>query len=128
MEIISIATLSLSALMLIFVGIMRLSNPIKTYGKNSGIRLERDASLLNEMRGVSAVMLSAGIIIAFGLFIEKLTFSSHLIASLMFLGFAIGRLISLKVDGKPSKQITQGILFELVLGLANTFCLITIYS
>ena len=128
MEIIRIAVLSLSALMLVFVGVMRLSNPIKTYLKNSGIRLENDASLLNEMRGVSAVMLSAGIIIALGIFIEKLTFTSQFIASLIFIGFAIGRLISLKIDGKPSKQITQGILFELVLGVANVFCLINIWS
>lgn len=128
MEIIRIVILSLSSLMLVFVGAMRLSNPIKTYLKNSGIRLENDASLLNEMRGVSTVMLSAGIIIVFGIFIEKLTFTSHFIASLIFVGFAIGRLISLKADGKPSKQITQGILFELVFGIANVFCLINIWS
>lgn len=126
MEIIRIVILSLSALMLVFVGVMRLSNPIKTYLKSSGIKLENDPSLLNEMRGVSAVMLSAGIIIALGIFIEKLTFTSHIIASLIFVGFAIGRLISLKADGKPNKQISQGILFELVLGAANVFCLINI--
>lgn len=128
MEIIRIVILSLSALMLVFVGIMRLSNPIKTYLKNSGIRLENDNSLLNEMRGVSAVMLCAGIIIALGTFIGKLTFTSHVVASLIFLGFAIGRLVSLKADGKPSKQITQGIIFELVLGIANLYCLINIWS
>ncbi len=128
MEIIRIVILTLSALMLVFVGIMRLSYPIKTYLKNSGIRLENDTSLLNEMRGVSAVMLCAGIIILLGTFMGKLTFTSHFIASLIFVGFAIGRLISIKVDGKPSKQITQGILFELVLGIANVFCLINIWS
>ncbi|WP_109098299.1 DUF4345 domain-containing protein [Aquimarina sp. AU58] len=124
MEIIRIIVLSLSALMLVFVGVMRLSNPIKTYLKSSGIKLENDASLLNEMRGVAAVMLFAGMIILLGTFIEKLTFNSHLVASLIFIGFAIGRLISLKADGKPSKQIIQGILFEIVLGVANAFCLI----
>ena len=128
MEIIRIVILSLSALMLVFVGAMRLNNPIKTYLKNSGIKLENDASLLNEIRGVSTIMLSAGLILTLGIFIEKLTFTSLFIASLIFLGFAIGRLVSLKVDGKPSKQITQGILFELVLGTANVFCLINIWS
>lgn len=128
MEIIRIVVLSLSALLLVFVGAMRLSNPMKTYSKNSGIRLANDASLLNEMRGVSAVMLCSGIIILLGTFIGKLTFTSHFVASLIFVGFVIGRLISLKADGKPSKQITQGILFELVLGAANVFCLINIWS
>ncbi len=126
MEIVKIITLSLSGIMLLFVGAMRLGNPIKTYFKNSGIKLEKDASLLNEMRGVSAVMLCAGIVILFGTIIPGLSFSSLLVASLIFIGFAIGRLISIKVDGKPSKQITQGILFEVVLGIANVFCLINI--
>lgn len=128
MEIVGIIVLSLSALLLVFVGISRLSNPIKTYLKNSGIQLENDASLLNEMRGVSSVMLFAGIIIALGIFIAKLTLTSHSVAILILIGFVIGRLISLKADGKPSKQITQGIIFELVLGLANIFCLISIWS
>ena len=123
MEIVKIIILSLSALLFAFVGIMRLSNPIKTYLNSSGIKLENDASLLNEMRGVAAVMLCAGIIVLLGTFIDKLTFTSHAVASLIFLGFAIGRLISIKADGRPSKQITQGILFEIVLGAANAFCL-----
>lgn len=126
MEIIQIVILSLSSLMLVFVGIMRLTNPIKAYLKNSGISLENNPSLLNEMRGVSAVMLSSGIIISLGIFINKLIFTSHIVAVLIFIGFAIGRLISIKTDGKPSKQITQGILFEIILGLANVFCLISI--
>lgn len=67
MEIIKIVILSVSALMLLFVGAMRLSNPIKTYLGNSGIRLENDVDLLNEMRGVSSVMLCGGIIIALGI-------------------------------------------------------------
>jgi hypothetical protein len=110
--------------MLVFVGLMRLSNPIKTYLKNSGIKLENDTSLLNEMRGVSAVMLCAGIIISLGIFIPYLTFTSHVIASLIFGGFAIGRFISIAVDGKPNKQILQGIMFEIVLGGANIFALV----
>lgn len=126
MEIIKIVVLSLSALLLILVGLSRLSNPIQTYLKNSGIKLENDASLLNEMRGVASVMFFAGIIISLGVFFETFAFNSHLIASLIFIGFAIGRMISIKADGKPSKQINQGILFEIVLGLANIFCLISI--
>ncbi len=124
MEIIKIVILSLSSLLLIFVGLMRLSNPMKTYLKNSGITLSKDASLLNEIRGMSAVMLSAGIFILLGIVITSFSFTSHVVAALIFLGFAIGRLISLKADGTPSKQITQGIVFELVLGTANVFCLV----
>ena len=123
MEIIKIVTLALSGLLLFLVGTMRLSNPIKSYLKNSGIKLENDVNLLNEMRGVSAVMLLAGITILLGIMMPKLTFTSHVVACLILLGFAVGRIISTVADGKPNKQINQGIIFELVLGAANAFCL-----
>ena len=126
MEIFKIVILSLSGLMLIFVGLMRLTNPIKTYRKNSGIKLENDVDLLSEMRGVSAVMLCGGIIIALGTIVQGLTLTSFIIASLIFLGFAIGRLVSMAVDGKPNKQISQGIVFEIVLGAANIFGVVTL--
>ncbi|OJJ21170.1 hypothetical protein BKI52_11420 [marine bacterium AO1-C] len=112
--------------MLVFVGLMRLTNPVKTYAKNSGITLANDASLLNEMRGVSAVMLCGGVIIALGTIIPRLTFTSFAVASLIFIGFLVGRLVSLSADGKPSQQISQGIVFELVLGAANVFGLVSV--
>jgi len=110
--------------MLFFVGAMRLSNPIKTYAKNSGITLENDINLLNEMRGVSSVMLFAGIIILLGIIIPEMTITSMVVAILIFLGFAIGRLLSFGIDGKPNKLIIQGLIFELVFGAANIFCLV----
>jgi len=124
MEIFKIVTLSLSGLLLLFVGAMRLSNPIKTYLKNSGIKLENDVNLLNEMRGVSSVMLFGGIIILLGTIIPKLTIASFVVATLILLGFAIGRLLSIGLDGKPNKLIVQGLISELVLAAANIYCLV----
>lgn len=121
MEIINIVILSLSALLLLFVGTMRLFNPINTYLSSSGIKLDNNPNLLNEMRAVSAVMLCGGIIIALGIFVPALTFTSFVVASLIFIGFLIGRLISISADGKPGKQIMQGIVFEIILGAANVF-------
>ena len=126
MEIFKIVILSLSGLLLFFVGTMRLINPIKTYLKNSGIKLENDVNLLNEMRGVSSVMLFGGIIILLGTIIPKLTITSFVVATLILIGFAIGRLLGIVIDGKPNKLIVQGLVSELVLGAANIFCLITI--
>jgi hypothetical protein len=127
MEIFKIVTLSLSGLLLLFVGAMRLSNPIKTYLKNSGIKLENDVNLINEMRGVSAVMLFGGTIILLGTIISKLTIASFVVATLILLGFAIGRLLSIGLDGKPNKLIVQGLISELVLGAANIFCLVNAF-
>jgi len=126
MEIFKIITLSLSGILLLLVGIMRLSKPIKTYLKNSGIKLENDVNLLNEIRGVSSLMLLAGVVILLGTFIPTFSITSHSFAILLFIGFAIGRLISIAVDGKPNKQIVQGLIFELVFGIANVCCLFSI--
>ncbi|MEO9805156.1 MAG: DUF4345 domain-containing protein [Reichenbachiella sp.] len=125
MEIFKIVTLSLSGLMLFFVGAMRLSNPIKTYAKNSGIQLENDVNLLNEMRGVGAVMLCSGLIILLGTVVPVLTFTSFIVATLIFIGFAIGRILSMVSDGKPNKQLSQGLVFELVFGALNIACLLS---
>ena len=124
MEILRIVTLALSGLLLSFVGVSRLGNPVNAYLKNSGITLSTDVDLLNEMRGVSGVMLMGGLLILLGMLLPQLTFSSHLVASLLFLGFAIGRILSVQVDGRPNKQIAQGLIFELVFGALNVFCLV----
>ncbi len=122
----NIITLSISGLLLLTVGISRMGNPIKNYSKNSGIQLANDVNLLNEMRGVGSVMLFGGIITLLGIIVSKLTIVSFAVASLIFLGFAVGRLLSTRLDGKPNKQISQGLIFELVLGAANVFCLVNV--
>jgi len=126
MEIFNIVTLSISGLLLLTVGTLRLINPIKNYLKNSGIKLEKEVNLLNEVRGVSSVMLFGGIIILLGTILPKLTITSFVVATLILLGFAIGRLLSIRLDGKPNKLIVQGLISELVLGTANVFCLLNI--
>jgi hypothetical protein len=126
MEIIIIVTLSISGLLLLTAGTLRISNPIKNYSKNSGIKIENEVNLLNEVRGVSSVMLFGGIIILLGTIIPALTITSFVVAILILIGFAIGRLLSIGLDGKPNKLIVQGLISELVLGAANIFCLVTI--
>lgn len=125
MEIFNTILLAISGLLLFFVGMMRLINPIKTYSKNSGITIDDNVDLLNEVRGVSAVQLIAGVIILLGIFIPEWTRASFFVGSLIFIGFAIGRLLSMGMDGKPNKQIVQGLIFELVLGSLNSYVLLT---
>ena len=124
METFKIITLSLSGLLLLFVSGMRISNPIKAYLKNSGIKLENDVDLLNEMRGVSGLMLSGAVIILLGTILPTITLTSLTVAALIFVGFAIGRVLSMVLDGKPNKQLVQGLMFELVFGALNIACLI----
>lgn len=125
---IQIITLAISGLLLLMVGTLRISNPIKNYLKNSGIKLDNDVDLLNELRGTSGVMLLGGITILLGILITKLTITSFVVAILIFAGFAVGRILSFSFDGKPNKQIIQGLVSELILSAVNIFCLINILA
>lgn len=103
---------------------MRISNPVKTYLKNSGIKLENEVNTLSEARGMSAVMLIGGLIILLGTIMPELRLTSFVVAILIFGGYAIGRLLSVVVDGKPNKLIIQGLISEIVLGAANIYCFV----
>ncbi len=124
MEIIKIVTLSISGLLLIFGGTTRIINPIKYYLKNTGIKLENEVNVLSEARGVSSVMVFGGIIMLLGTIVPELTITSFVVATLILLGFAFGRSLSIALDGKPNKLLIQGLISEIVLGAANIFCLI----
>ncbi len=76
------------------------------------------------MRGAGASLAIGGIIILLGIFITKLMLASFIVAIVIYLGYAIGRLVGLRTDGKPNKDIVQGLKSELVLGGANIFCLV----
>jgi hypothetical protein len=124
MEIYKIIVLVLSGLLLTFVGVSRMSNPIKNYSKNSGINLAKDVNLLNEMRGVGSVMMFAGIINFTGIFLPQLMILAFTAATLIFFGFAIGRISGIMIDGKPNPKIIQGLMFELLFSGLQISCLI----
>lgn len=124
MEIINIVILAVSGLLLLSVGTLRSINPINAYAKNSGIKLANEVNLLNEIRGISSVMLFSGVVILLGIIIPQLTLTSFVVAALIFLGFAIGRLLGVVIDGKPNKLIVVGIASELILGSLNIFALV----
>ena len=129
MEIINIVVLSLSGLLFVYAGTMRLIKPLKsiclkTYLDNPEIKLEGKVDIFNEMRGAGSSIALSGIIILLGIIIPQLTLASFVVAIVTFLGYAVGRLVSLKSDGKPGQQMTQGLISELVLGAANVFCFV----
>ena len=127
MEIFNIVVLSISGLLLFtLAGVLRLINPIKNYEKNSGIKIENEVNMLSEVRGMSTLMSLGGIVILLGTIIPELTLTSFVVAILLFGGYAIGRLLSFGIDGKPNKLIIQGLVTEVVLGSVNTFCLVNI--
>ena len=127
MEIFNIVVLSISGLMLFtLAGLLRLINPIGNYWKNSGIKIENEVNILSEVRGMSALMLLGGIVIMLGAIVPELTLTSFIVAILLFGGYAIGRLLSIVIDGKPNKMIMIGLVSEVIFCSVHTFCLVNI--
>ena len=50
--------------------------------------------------------------------------TSFIAAIVIYLGFAVGRLISWFLDGKPNKPTAQGFMPEIIFSALNIFCLI----
>ncbi len=127
MEIFNIVILAASGLMLFtLAGVLRLINPIGNYWKNSGIKIEKEVNMLSEVRGMSALMSLGGIIIMLGAIVPELTLTSFIVAILLFGGYAIGRLLSMGIDGKPNKLIITGLISEVVFCSLHIFCLVNI--
>jgi len=129
METFSIVVLSMSGLLIFtLAGLLRLIDPVKNFMKNSGIRLGSDVNLISEARGMSSVMMFGGVVIASGSIITELTMTSHVVAVLLFLGYAFGRLLSIGLDGKPNKLIFIGLTSEVIFGSLNAFGLLGILA
>ncbi|GEM_PF-458917 len=125
-----IIILALSGCALFYASSMRLIKPdmanfIQTYSENPTNNLEKDTDLLNEIRGVGAVMLLGGIMVLLGISIPGFRQTSFAIAAVIFVGVVVGRLISNGLDGMPNPQIMRATIIEAVLGALNTFCLIS---
>lgn len=97
-------------LLLTVLGSWRLIDPI-TFFENSGLILSPDVGIMSEARGTGGAVLGFGLLILSGAFISKLSYTSTVVAIVLFAGFGIARLIGFALDGNPGESIIQGIIF-----------------
>jgi len=71
--------------------------------------------------GTGGVVTGFGLLILSGAFNSKLSYTSTVVAIVLFFGFGIARLIGFALDGNPGESIIQGMIFEFVLGLIGVF-------
>ncbi len=106
------------------IGAVTLFAPVEGFGK-LGIDLGGQINLLSFIRAAGgAFVATSGIVIILGVFVPKLTFTSTMIATLMFLSFGIARIFSVAIDGMPADVIVAAIVLEMIIGLAGVFALL----
>ena len=115
--------LLISGLIAIGVGGTILTMPVAFYSA-SGINIEGNISLLNEIRASGGALLTCGIVIALGAFVAKLTYTSVVISILLYLSYALSRILSIAVDGMPVEALVQAVILEIIIGLLCVFAFI----
>ncbi len=131
MKIFKIIVLTLSGLALFYACSMRLINPteavfLQTYLENPENSLDIYIDLVNEIRGVGAVMFLGGIIALLGIIRSDFRLTSFVVAAIIFGGVISGRSLSLFIDGIPNENLIRAAIAEGVLAALNIFCLVNV--
>ena len=117
------AVLIISGIIGVIVGGSNLIIPIE-FNASSGIDLQGNISLINEIRASGGGLLFVGIFILLGTFIKKLAYSSTLLATLIYLAYGFSRGLSIYIDGMPSDDLLYVVVFELIVGFISLITLL----
>ena len=108
--------LGISGLAATTVGLAITLDPQAFYA-SYGIVLTPQPNLMSELRAPAANLAVLGLIILSGALYKRITHSAALLGTAVFLAFAMGRVVSLVLDGRPSDSILAALGIEVVLAL-----------
>ena len=103
-------------------GIVALSSPAYFTARN-GIDITGNLSLFNDYRSMGGLLLGTGIITLLGVIHSRMTFTSTVVAAVMYSTFSFGRILSIVLDGMPAEGIVKATVVETVLALVAIFAL-----
>ncbi len=114
--------LCISGLIASAIGGMIQISPVDFYAGNN-IDIGGNVNLLSEIRASSGALLAYGVLIFTGAFVSQLTFTSMVLATLLFLSYGLSRFASMVVDGMPVNSLIEAGIVEVLVGLFCLFCL-----
>lgn len=116
------ALLLVAGLLLILVGTFILASPVDFYASNN-IELGTNVSLLNELKAPAGLLLAAGIFMIGAIFVRSQSDTALWLAALIYLSYAVTRVVSMAFDGVPAASLVQAAAIEGSVGLA---CLVVL--
>lgn len=103
--------------LLLLVGSFILAAPTEFYASNN-IDLGANVSLLNELKAPAGMLFAAGLFMVGAVFIRRMVDTATSLAALIYLSYAITRLMSMILDGVPAAGLVQAAALEGIVGLA----------
>lgn len=104
------------ALTLLIFGGWRLVDPSGFYAF-SGLQPPDGAGSLSEVRAAGGAIMISGLSVGLGVFRQRWSRTSVVIAAVIFLGLGLGRLVGIVLDGSPGAEVIQGMVIELAFGI-----------
>ena len=117
------AILIIAGLIITGIGGIILLWPVDYFATN-GVDITGNISLLNEIRAPAGALLAVGILILAGAFVPQLTFTSTLMATLLYLAYGSARMLSMLVDGQPTTGLIIVAALEIIIGLVCLFAFV----
>lgn len=111
------AILLVAGAVLVLVGMFILTSPADFYAANN-IELGSNVSLLNELKAPAGLLLAAGVFMIGAIFVRSQADTALWLATLIYLSYAVSRLVSMTLDGVPAAGLVQAAALEGVIGLA----------
>lgn len=117
------AILLISGIIATVIGGAILAVPTAFYA-TYGIEPGANVNLLNEMRASGGGLLASGILILSGVFVARMSFTSLVVSTLLYLSYGLSRVLSMVMDGVPIEGLVQSAVLEIIIGLVCVFALV----
>ena len=108
--------LTLAGLIALAVGVGIVFFAAAFHG-TSGIVLDGNLNLTNEMRAAGGPILVGGLLMLAGAFARELSSFATGFATIMYLSYGFARIVSFVIDGIPSRELVQIAALEIIVGL-----------
>ncbi|MEM0979722.1 MAG: DUF4345 domain-containing protein [Cyanobacteria bacterium P01_H01_bin.58] len=100
----------------IAIGGLILLSPADFYAMNH-IDIGRNVNLLSEIRAPAGALFTSGVVMILGAFVPQLTFTSLVLATLIYLSYGLSRLAGMFIDGLPVASLIWSGGIEIGLGV-----------
>ena len=95
----------------------------EAFHRANGIVLAGNASLMSEVRAPGGLLLACGLVILAGSFLFTLRHQSVALATLVYGTYGLSRMLSMSLDGMPSKGIVGATALELAIAAIGVLIL-----